>query len=540
LALGKQKAGGGVNGKTATVTEPLHVLAKVAKGQESRMNIGQKVNILMVDDQPAKLLSYEVVLGPLSENLIRATSATEALEQLLKNDVAVVLMDVSMPNMDGFELADMMRQHPRFQKTAIIFISGIHLSNSDRLKGYEHGAVDYISVPFVPEVLRAKVSVFAELYRKTRQLEELNRVLEEKVEERTRALRERADLVELASEAVIVRDATGLLEYWNSGAELLYGWKREEVVGSYIHEVLQTTFPASDCEIQAAIKRKGRWEGRLLQRSKDGQERIVASRQALKADGHAVLEINRDITTELRAEDALRDAEKFAAMGRIAGTIAHEINNPLEAITNTVFLLRNHPSLNQEAREYAQLAEQELLRLGHISKQTLSFYRESQKPLQVRIAAILDDVLKLQSRRLQLAKVAVDKRYRTGTTIQGFPAELTQVFLNLIENAIQAMPNGGRMRVTVSETDRWRKHSRAICVSVCDTGSGITVEHGKRLFEPFFTTKSTKGTGLGLWISKGIIQKYDGEIRFRTIFRPSGDVTSFRVLIPLTETGTPS
>jgi signal transduction histidine kinase len=136
--------------------------------------------------------------------------------------------------------------------------------------------------------------------------------------------------------------------------------------------VLQTTFPASDCEIQAAIKRKGRWEGRLLQRSKDGQERIVASRQALKADGHAVLEINRDITTELRAEDALRDAEKFAAMGRIAGTIAHEINNPLEAITNTVFLLRNHPSLNQEAREYAQLAEQELLRLGHISKQTLS------------------------------------------------------------------------------------------------------------------------------------------------------------------------
>jgi signal transduction histidine kinase len=149
-------------------------------------------------------------------------------------------------------------------------------------------------------------------------------------------------------------------------------------------------------------------------------------------------------------------------------------------------------------------------------------------------------VLKLQSRRLQLAKVAVDKRYRTGTTIQGFPAELTQVFLNLIENAIQAMPNGGRMRVTVSETDRWRKHSRAICASVCDTGSGITVEHGKRLFEPFFTTKSTKGTGLGLWISKGIIQKYDGEIRFRTIFRPSGDVTSFRVLIPLTETGTPS
>ena len=149
------------------------------------MNIDQKVNILMVDDQPSKLLSYEVVLSVLGENLIKAGSATEALEQLLRNDIAVVLMDVNMPDMDGFELAEMMRQHPRFQKTAIIFISGIHLSNSDRLKGYERGAVDYISVPFVPEVLRAKVSVFTELYRKTRQLEELNRVLEERVEERT-------------------------------------------------------------------------------------------------------------------------------------------------------------------------------------------------------------------------------------------------------------------------------------------------------------------------------------------------------------------
>jgi PAS domain S-box-containing protein len=504
------------------------------------MNIDQKVNILMVDDQPSKLLSYEVALSVLGENLIKARSATEALEQLLRNDVAVVLMDVSMPDMDGFELAEMMRQHPRFQKTAIIFISGIHLSKSDRLKGYERGGVDYISVPFVPEVLRAKVSVFAELYRKTRQLEDLNRVLEQRVEERTRELRERADLLELASEAVIVRDATGLLQYWNSGAEILYGWKREEVVGSYIHEVLQTKFPASDFEIQAAIKRKGRWEGRLLQRSKDGQERIVASRQALKADGHAVLEINRDITAELQAEDALRNAEKFAAMGRIAGTIAHEINNPLEAITNTFFLLRNHPSLDEEARHYAQLAEQQLLRVGHISRQTLSFYRESQNPVQLSVAELLDDVIELQTGRLQLARIAVDKRYRSRGTIQGFPAELTQVFLNLTENAIHAMPNGGRMRVTVFERNGWRKHSRAICVAVCDTGSGVNLEDGKRLFEPFFTTKSTKGTGLGLWISRGIIQKYDGEIRFRTIFHPTGNATSFRVLIPLTRAQTGS
>jgi len=125
------------------------------------MTSDQKVNILMVDDQPAKLMSYEVILGELGENLIKATSATEALELLLRTDIAVVLMDVSMPDIDGFELAEMIRQHPRFQKTAIIFISGVHLSDVDRIKGYQRGAVDYISVPVVPDVLRAKVSVFA-------------------------------------------------------------------------------------------------------------------------------------------------------------------------------------------------------------------------------------------------------------------------------------------------------------------------------------------------------------------------------------------
>ena len=137
-----------------------------------------KVNILMVDDQPSKLMTYEVMLSELGENLIKANSAREALELLLNTDVAVVLMDVSMPEMDGFELAEMIRQHPRFARTAIIFISAVHLTDLDRLKGYQRGAVDYISVPVVPELLRAKVSVFAELHRKALQLEALNRELQ--------------------------------------------------------------------------------------------------------------------------------------------------------------------------------------------------------------------------------------------------------------------------------------------------------------------------------------------------------------------------
>jgi two-component sensor histidine kinase/DNA-binding response OmpR family regulator len=150
----------------------------------------EKVNILLVDDQPAKLLAYEVILKELGENLVAAASGQEALEYLLKNEVAIILVDVCMPELDGFELAAMIREHPRFHKTAMIFISAIQVSDIDRLRGYEMGAVDYVPVPVVPEVLRAKIRVFAELYRKTRQLERLNAELEDRVRARTAELEE--------------------------------------------------------------------------------------------------------------------------------------------------------------------------------------------------------------------------------------------------------------------------------------------------------------------------------------------------------------
>ncbi len=157
------------------------------------MSLQDPVNILLVDDQPGKLLTYEAILHDLNEKLLRAASGREALEHLLKNDVAVILVDVCMPDLDGFQLAAMIREHPRFQKTAIIFISAIHLSDMDRLRGYEMGAVDYVPVPVIPEVLCAKVRVFCDLYRKTRQLELLNLDLEKRVAERTMELESAAE-----------------------------------------------------------------------------------------------------------------------------------------------------------------------------------------------------------------------------------------------------------------------------------------------------------------------------------------------------------
>jgi PAS domain S-box-containing protein len=499
----------------------------------------QKVNILMVDDQPAKLLSYEVILGDLGENLIKVTSASEALNILLKTDIAVVLMDVSMPDVDGFELADVIRQHPRFQRTAIIFISGVALADSDKIQGYRSGAVDYISVPVVPEVLRAKVGIFVELHRKTRMLERLNSDLERRVEERTEELREsearfrtRAELLELATDAIVVRDLEGAIRFWNAGAEGLYGWSRDEAIGQDMHRMLRTVFPVSKEETENALRDRGMWQGNLIQQTKSGRGIVVACRKTMNREANAVLEVNRDITVQLKAEEALRESEKLAAMGRVAGIIAHEINNPLAAITNIFYLLRNHPSLDEDAKRFAEAAEQELIRVSHITRQTLSFYRESKQPTPIRVHELLDDVAELQNRAFQINKIQLQKKYSTASNITGFPVELRQVFMNLIANAVQAMPQGGTLRLHVREATDWLTQQSGPSISVVDTGMGIRPEDAQRLFEPFFSTKAAKGTGLGLWISKGILQKYNGRISYRSFRGKVGCITCFCVFIP--------
>jgi PAS domain S-box-containing protein len=180
-----------------------------------KMRDDGKVNILLVDDQPAKLLSYEVMLHDVGENLIKASSGREALEHLLKSEIAVVLMDVCMPELDGFQLAAMIRDHPRFRKTAIIFISAILMTDVDRLRGYEMGAVDYMPVPVIPEVLRAKVKIFAELYRKSRQLEELNVELEQRVIDRTVELERSNTRLKQSEERRNLALAAGKMGSWD-------------------------------------------------------------------------------------------------------------------------------------------------------------------------------------------------------------------------------------------------------------------------------------------------------------------------------------
>lgn len=285
----------------------------------------ESVNILLVDDQPAKLMSLEVILRELGENVIKANSADEALKVLLAHEIAVLLVDVCMPNMDGFEFAELIRTHPRYCRTAIIFISAVQFSDADRLRGYSLGAVDYIPVPIIPEVLRAKVAVFAELFRKTAQLEQLNRSLEERVGERTSSLN--SSMVQLRESeqhyrqlvhglpaAAYTCDAQGRIILYNSAAVQLWGREPQAGVdrwsGAYrLYCADGTSLTHDECPMAVSIRedRSVRDREIIIERPDGTRRNVVPHPQPLHdASGAVVGAVNMliDITERKAAESA--------------------------------------------------------------------------------------------------------------------------------------------------------------------------------------------------------------------------------------------
>jgi PAS domain S-box-containing protein len=237
-----------------------------------------------------------------------------------------------------------------------------------------------------------------------------------------------------------------------------------------------------------------------------------------------------DITDRLRAEEALRRSEKLAATGRLAASIAHEINNPLEAVTNALFLARTDPS---EVDNYLKLADEELARVAQITKQTLGFYRESAAPTSIRVSVLLDGLLSLYSRKLQSKNLSIRKQCSNEIEIWGSAGELRQVFANQIVNAIDAMPQGGCLTIRLRKSRFWQgDQCPGMRVSLVDNGAGIPHESLRKVFDPFYTTKEDLGTGLGLWITHGIVRRHGGNIRVRSDTRPGRNGTMFMTFLP--------
>src|SRR5215468_6623248 len=308
------------------------------------MSPSDKVNVLLVDDQPAKLLAYEVILRELGENLIKASSAKEALAWLLKTDVAVILIDVCMPDLDGFELASMVRNHPRFQQTAIIFVSAIHLTDLDRLRGYEIGAVDYVPVPVVPELLR-----------KTRQLEQLNVELERRVAERTaeleasnRSLRESERRRSLALAAGQMGswdwDVVTGQWVWDAGQYRIFGVVPAPS-GISIEDVRSIIDPDDMARLEAAVAQgmpdAGTFQMEIRARRPDGQTRWCICAAAMTADQADrithVSGVTLDIT-DLREAEARREL--------LAREVDHRARNML-AIVQSIVHMTKAPSIGE-------------------------------------------------------------------------------------------------------------------------------------------------------------------------------------------------
>jgi len=256
---------------------------------------------------------------------------------------------------------------------------------------------------------------------------------------------------------------------------------------------------------------------------------VLAEEKEVRWVGTVVIET----TQRRKSEDALRKTEKLAAAGRLAASIAHEINNPLEAVTNLLYLLHNHTSLDAEARQYAEMAQSELARVSQITQQTLRFYRQSTQPAAGNLSEIVDSVLLLHNARIHAANVDVVREYRPGVDLRSFGGELRQLFANLIGNAVDAMPRGGRLRLRVRPAHMWFDGytTPGVRVTIADTGCGMPEEIRRRIFEPFFTTKEATGTGLGLWVSEEIVLKHAGALRVRSrTTAPSGTV--FTIFFP--------
>ncbi|HEY1383664.1 MAG TPA: response regulator [Dongiaceae bacterium] len=392
------------------------------------MNASEPVNILLVDDQPAKLLSYEVLLRDLGENLIKASSGREALEQILKNDIAVVLIDVVMPDLNGFELASMIRDHPRFHTLSIIFVSAINVTELDRLKGYQHGAVDYIAVPVVPDLLRAKVKVFAELYRKTRQLARLNAELERRVEERTAALAE------------------------------------------------------ANLQLEQRVEERTR------------------EREAALAQVH--------------------EMQKMESLGQLTGGLAHDFNNLLMGIIGSLDYLGKQPLSDPKARHFLSSARESAERGAALTKRLLAFARRQElRPETVDVRALTEGMAEMLQRSIG-PTIQIDMEFSEDLALIAVdPNQLELAILNLALNARDAMPDGGRLRISAEREELTRgvpslKSGEYVRMTVTDTGVGMDEATLKRCSEPFFTTKEVgRGTGLGLSSVLGMAVQSGGGLR---------------------------
>ena len=474
------------------------------------MTVREKSRILLVDDMEQNRYVLSRILARAGLEVEQCTTGKEALERV-KSFPDLVILDVKLPDISGYEVCRRIKADPATRSVPVLQISASFVSNESKVQALEGGADGYLTHPIDATVLVATVKSLLRL----KQAELISR----------QSAQQWQSTVDALPEYLVLLDIENKVLRCNRAFVALSGKTFSEVIGHDGAAIFKQVLGSADFLSHTET-------ARYVAEQQHGQDWFLVTADAVMTGeqrfGSIVILTN--ITERKLAEETLRHTEKLAATGRLAQTIAHEINNPLEALTNLIYL-STHTADQKQIQEFLKLATRELERVARITKQILAFHRETRTAVELNFQDMVQSVLALYEVQLEAKHITIDYKKGPALCIHGFPGELRQVFANIIGNAIDASPERGNLCLRI------RKGSLhgvpGVVFTIHDEGPGIPKELRNRVLEPFFTTKELKGTGLGLWLANSLVIKHRGTLRFRSRRANGGAGTCFRVFLPV-------
>jgi PAS domain S-box-containing protein len=506
------------------------IAGSIAGDQNEQPAAGSRQLVLLVDDN-ADMREYVRSLLATRFEVVAASNGRAALEEIRQRTPDLVLTDVMMPEMDGFALLAALRNDAVTATLPIIMLSA-RAGEEARIEGVESGADDYLTKPFTARELIARVEAQLKLSQLRREAAEQRVALTQEI---NRARQQAGEALEHVPIAFCTMDRDYRITYMNAGANQLAALSGKPHMGISLWEIYPELIGTElESKIQRAMEQRVAVEFEQFFPTPGNETWFQFHVYPQPAEG--IILYCRNTTETRKAEQALRRSEQLAAAGRLAASIAHEINNPLEAVTNLLYLAKNDVGLSSSSQELLEIADKELQRLSHITARSLKFYRQRTAPTFTSIEEVIDSVLYFHDPAIRLRNVSIERRYRPAPVVLCQPGEIQQVFTNLISNALDALPVKGRLVLCVRSATG-HNADQGVAITIADNGSGMDAAMFSRLFHPFVTTKGEAGTGLGLWVSKGILDKHNARVSVRS--KPACG-TVFRIFFPVVAAAVPS
>ncbi|HEY2857064.1 MAG TPA: ATP-binding protein, partial [Terracidiphilus sp.] len=504
-----------------------HLVDSLTAGSEEAAHLApgstQAPTILLVDDN-ADMREYVRSLLAGSFNVLTAPNGRAALEIVHRQQPDLVVSDIMMPELDGFGLLTALRENHETSHIPVILLSA-RAGEESRIEGVGAGADDYLAKPFTARELLARVDGQLKMARLRRQAREQEESLTREIQ---RARQFAWETLEHLPDPFCTFDRDFRITYLNPAGVALAQSANTSPLGYILWDVYPNIVATPVEEnFRRAMAQREPVDFEQYFPGPAGEAWFQFQLYPQPNDGLALYV--RNTSTARRTEQALRRAEQLGAAGRLAASIAHEINNPLEAVTNLLYLVNGDDTIVGQSREFLQVADRELQRLSHITARSLRFYRQRTAPTMTSIEELAESVLFFHETEIRMRGIQLMRRYRTAPPVLCLAGEIQQVITNLLANALEALEDGGRLVISVRPAADG-KGREGVALTVADSGMGMTPSTLAKLFHPFVTTKGEHGTGLGLWVSKGIIDKHHATVKVRS--RP-GLGAAFRIFLPL-------